>query len=35
LKEIREYMKQKPEVGVLGEDLMNRFRKFLKGEGKL
>ena len=35
LKEIREYMKEKPEVGVLGEDLMNRFRKFLKGEGKL
>jgi len=35
LDEIRDYMKQKPEVGVLGEDLMNRFRKFLKGEGKL
>ena len=35
LEEIRDYMKQKPEVGVLGEDLMNRFRKFLKGEGKL
>lgn len=35
LQEIREYMKQKPEVGVLGEDLMNRFRRFLKGEGKL
>ncbi len=35
LTEIREYMKEKPEVGVLGEDLMNRFRKYLKGEGKL
>lgn len=35
LAEIREYMKKKPEVGVLGEELMDRFRKYLKGEGKL
>ena len=35
LEEIRDYMKQKPEVGVLGEELMGRFRKYLKGEGKL
>jgi len=36
LDEIREFMtKQKPEVGVLGEELMDRFRKYLKGEGKL
>ena len=35
LSEIREFMKEKPEVGVLGEDLMNRFRQYLKGEGKL
>ncbi|MGH7255016.1 MAG: PCP reductase family protein [Nitrospirales bacterium] len=35
LSEIREYMKTKPEVGVLGEELMNRFRKYLKGEGTL
>ena len=35
LAEIREYMKKKPDVGVLGEELMNRFRKYLKGEGKL
>lgn len=35
LGEIREYMKEKPEVGVLGEELMDRFRKYLKGEGKL
>jgi len=35
LAEIREYMKKKPEVGVLGEELMERFRKFLKGEGTL
>lgn len=35
LAEIREYMKNKPEVGVLGEELMDRFRKYLKGEGKL
>ena len=35
LQEIREYMKHKPEVGVLGEELMDRFRKYLKGEGTL
>jgi hypothetical protein len=35
LTEIREYMKKKPEVGVLGEELMDRFRKYLKGEGSL
>ena len=35
LSEIREFMKDKPDVGVLGEDLMNRFRQYLKGEGKL
>ena len=36
LEEIREFMtKEKPEVGVLGEELMDRFRKYLKGEGKL
>jgi proto-chlorophyllide reductase subunit len=35
LTEIREYMKTKPEVGVLGEELMDRFRKYLKGEGTL
>lgn len=35
LAEIREYMKNKPEVGVLGEALMERFRKYLKGEGPL
>ena len=35
LAEIREYMKNKPEVGVLGEELMDRFRKYLKGEGTL
>ncbi len=35
LAEIRAYMKDKPEVGVLGEDLMERFRKYLKGEGTL
>jgi proto-chlorophyllide reductase subunit len=35
LAEIRAYMKQKPEVGVLGEELMDRFRKYLKGEGTL
>ncbi len=36
LSEIREFMtKEKPEVGVLGEELMDRFRKYLKGEGKL
>jgi len=35
LEEIREYMKKKPDVGVLGEELMGRFRKYLKGEGSL
>ncbi|WP_447975345.1 PCP reductase family protein [Nitrospira sp. Kam-Ns4a] len=35
LAEIREYMKKKPEVGVLGEELMERFRKYLRGEGPL
>ena len=35
LAEIREYMKKKPEVGVLGGELMERFRKYLKGEGTL
>lgn len=35
LGEIREYMKDKQEVGVLGEELMDRFRKYLRGEGKL
>ena len=35
LAEIREYMKNKPDVGVLGEELMGRFRKYLKGEGTL
>lgn len=35
LAEIREYMKKKPEMGVLGEELMERFRKYLKGEGTL
>lgn len=35
LTEIREYMKDKPDVGLLGEELMDRFRKYLKGEGKL
>lgn len=35
LAEIRAYMKTKPEVGVLGEELMDRFRKYLKGEGTL
>lgn len=35
LAEIRDYMKKKPEVGVLGEELMDRFRKYLKGEGSL
>lgn len=27
--------KEKPEVGVLDEELMERFRKYLKGEDKL
>ncbi|MGH7163954.1 MAG: PCP reductase family protein [Nitrospiraceae bacterium] len=35
LAEIRAYMKAKPEVGVLGEELMERFRKYLQGEGTL
>lgn len=35
LAEIREYMKKKPDMGVLGEELMERFRKYLKGEGTL
>ena len=35
LDEIRDYMKKKPEVGVLGEELMTRFRNYLKGEGTL
>lgn len=35
LDEIRDYMKKKPEVGLLGEELMTRFRNYLKGEGTL
>jgi hypothetical protein len=35
LAEIREYMKNKPDVGLLGEELMDRFRRYLKGEGTL
>lgn len=35
LEEIREYMKEKPHVGVLGEELMTGFRKYLAGEGTL
>lgn len=36
LSEIKEFMTtEKPEVGVLGEELMGKFRKYLKGEGKL
>ncbi len=35
LEEIRDYMQTKPDVGVLGEELMGKFRKYLKGEGKL
>jgi hypothetical protein len=35
LEEIRDYMKKKPEVGLLGDELMTRFRKYLKGEGTL
>ena len=31
LEEIRDYMKTKPDVGVLGEELMGRFRSYLKG----
>ncbi|HLB02121.1 MAG TPA: PCP reductase family protein [Nitrospiria bacterium] len=34
LEEIRDYMTKKPHVGVLGEELMERFRKYLKGEEK-
>lgn len=39
LQEIREHFKdpntKKPEGGTLGAELMDRFRKYLKGEGKL
>ena len=35
LEEIRAYMEKKPHVGVLGAELMTRFRKYLKGEGDL
>ena len=39
LQEIREHFKdpdtKKPEGGTLGEELMSRFRKYLKGEGSL
>jgi hypothetical protein len=35
LDEIRDYMKKKPDVGVLGEELMTRFRNYLKGKGTL
>jgi hypothetical protein len=35
LDEIREYMKKKPDVGLLGDELMTRFRNYLKGEGRL
>jgi hypothetical protein len=35
LEEIRDYMKTKPDVGLLGDELMGRFRSYLKGEGKL
>jgi hypothetical protein len=35
LEEIRDYMKTKPDVGLLGEELMSRFRRYLKGEGTL
>jgi hypothetical protein len=39
LKEIRAHFAdpdtKKPEGGTLGADLMDRFRKFLKGEGTL
>ncbi|MGH7274741.1 MAG: hypothetical protein ACREIQ_09825, partial [Nitrospiria bacterium] len=34
LEEIRDYITKKPHVGVLGEELMERFRKYLKGEEK-
>jgi len=35
LEEIREYMREKPRIGVLGEELMTSFRKYLAGEGTL
>jgi hypothetical protein len=35
LDEIRAYMVKKPNLGTLGAELMDRFRKYLKGEGKL
>jgi len=35
LEEIRAYMVKKPNLGTLGAELMDRFRKYLKGEGKL
>jgi Proto-chlorophyllide reductase 57 kD subunit len=35
LEEIRAYMVKKPNLGTLGAELMGRFRKYLKGEGKL
>jgi len=35
LVEIKNFMTKKPEKGVLGEDLMKRFRSFLKDGGKL
>jgi hypothetical protein len=35
LEEIRAYMVKKPNLGTLGADLMGRFRRYLKGEGKL
>jgi hypothetical protein len=34
LEEIRDYMTKKPHVGVLGDELMQRFRRYLKGEEK-
>jgi uncharacterized membrane-anchored protein YjiN (DUF445 family) len=35
LAEIKEYMTHKPQVGVLGEELMGRFRSYLKEGGHL
>jgi hypothetical protein len=35
LAEIKEYMTHKPHVGVLGEELMQRFRSYLKEGGNL
>ncbi len=35
LAEIKEYMTHKPEMGVLGEELMGRFRSYLKEGGHL